>query len=325
MSFINMVESLNMALHQEMQKDDRVLVLGEDVGKEGGVFRVTKGLQEKFGKERAIDTPIAESGIVGTSLGLAVNGMRPVPEMQFSGFVYPAFNQIVSHAARLRTRSRGTFSAPIVIRMPCGGGIRALEHHSESMEGLFVHVPGLKVIMPSTPYDAKGLLISAIRDPDAVIFMEPKKVYRAIKEEVPEEEYTIPIGKAKIVREGSDITLISWGAMMQNTLKAAEELEKKGKQAEVIDLRTLSPLDDDTIMASVRKTSRCVIVHEAPKSCGLGAEIIARINEKAMLDLQAPVVRVTGFDTIFPLFQNENLYIPSVERITQGIDKTLNF
>ncbi|MBI2107350.1 alpha-ketoacid dehydrogenase subunit beta [Candidatus Woesearchaeota archaeon] len=321
MTKLNLVEALNLALHQEMEKDNSVLVLGEDVGIDGGVFRVTEGLYKKYGKDRVIDTPLAEPGIVGTSIGLAVNGFKPIAEIQFSGFIYSAFDQIISHAARIRNRSRGRFTCPLVVRAPYCGGIKALEHHSESMENIFIHTPGLKVVIPSTPSDAKGLLISAIRDPDPVIFYEPKRIYRAIKEEVNEKEYTIPIGKAKIVKEGNDVTVISWGAMVRECLIAAE---KSNVNCEVIDLRTLKPLDIDTIINSVKKTGRVVVVHEAPKTSGFGAEIISLINEKALLNLEAPVKRVTGFDTVFPYAKMENKYLPD-ERIEKGIKEVLEF
>jgi pyruvate dehydrogenase E1 component beta subunit len=256
---------------------------------------------------------------------MAVKGLRPVAEIQFEGFLHPAMDQIMNHAARIRNRSRGRFTCPLVIRSPWGGGIHAPEHHSDSPEALFAHTPGIKVVIPSSPYDAKGLIISAIRDPDPVLFFEPKRIYRAIKEEVPDGEYTIPIGKAKVIREGSDLTIISWGAMVREVLRAAETAEKEGFKAEVIDLRTISPMDDETCMESVHKTGRVVIVHEAPPTCGVGAEIIARINEKALLSLQAPVVRVTGFDVVMPLFKLENHYLPGPERILRGIRKAMNF
>ncbi len=319
-----MVDAINLALKQEMKKDKRVVVLGEDVGKEGGVFRVTAGLQKLYGKERVVDTPLSESGIIGTSIGMAVIGLRPVSEIQFCGFVYPAFNQIISHAARIRNRSRGRFNCPMVIRLPYSGGIRALEHHSESMEGLFAHIPGLKVVIPATPYDAKGLLISSIRDEDPVLFMEPKRMYRAIKQDVPEQEYTIPIGKANVVQEGSDVTLIAYGSMLREAQKAADEVTSN-VSCEVIDLRTIKPMDTETIIKSVKKTGRCVVVHEGPRTCGVGAEIIARINEKAALELEAPVERVTGFDTVFPYFQNENHYLPEQHRIVNAIKKVMDF
>ena len=322
MDKLNIVEALNLALQQEMSKDKDVVVLGEDVGVDGGVFRVTEGLFKKF-PTRVFDTPLAESGIIGASIGMAVYGLKPVAEVQFSGFMYPGFDQLISHASRIRTRSRGRYSCPIVIRTPCGGGIRALEHHSESTEAIFIHTPGLKVVEPSNPYDAKGLLISSIRDPDPVIFFEPMRVYRAIKQEVPEEEYTIELGKASIVKEGNDLTVITWGAMVRDVLKINEEIKNK-YDLEIIDLRTLSPFDIDTIINSVKKTGRAIIVHEAPKTLGLGAEIVAQINEKALLSLEAPVFRVTGFDTIFPLAKLENYYLPT-NRIKKNIEKVMSF
>jgi pyruvate dehydrogenase E1 component beta subunit len=320
-----MVQAINRGLMEEMERDPSVMVLGEDVGKEGGVFRVTEGLQTKFGPERVVDTPLAESGIVGTAIGLAVKGMKPIAEIQFEGFLPPAMDQIMSHASRIRTRSRGRFTCPLVIRSPWGGGIRAPEHHSESPEAIFAHTPGIKVVIPSAPYDAKGLIVSAIRDPDPVLFFEPKRIYRAIREEVPDGEYTVPIGKAKVMREGKDVTVISWGAMLREVLRAAEMIDKEGIKVEVIDLRTISPMDDTTFLESVRQTGRAVIVHEAPRTCGVGAEIIARINEKALLSLAAPVERVTGFDTVMPLMKLENHYLPSPERILRGIRKVMAF
>jgi pyruvate dehydrogenase E1 component beta subunit len=310
---------------EEMERDPAVVILGEDVGREGGVFRVTDGLQARFGADRVIDTPLAESGIVGTAFGMAVKGLRPVAEIQFEGFLAPAMDQIMSHIARIRTRSRGRFTAPLVIRSPFGGGIHAPEHHSDSPEAIFIHTPGIKVVIPASPYDAKGLIKAAIRDADPVLFFEPKRIYRAIKEEVPDEDYTVPIGKAKVVREGNDVTLISWGAMVRETLRAAEMVEKEGVKAEVIDLRTLSPLDEETFLISVRKTGRAVIVQEAPRTCGLGAEISARIQETSLLSLQAPVERITGFDTIVPLLKLENHYLPNPERIIRGIRKVMAF
>ena len=321
----NMVEAINRGLMEEMERDPSVMVLGEDVGKEGGVFRVTEGLQAKFGPERVVDTPLAESAIVGTAFGLAVKGLRPVAEIQFEGFLAPAMDQIMSHICRIRTRSRGRFTCPMVIRSPWGGGIRAPEHHSESPEAIFAHTPGIKVVIPSGPYDAKGLIVSAIRDPDPVLFLEPKRIYRAIKEEVPDGEYTIPIGQAKVIRDGSDVTVISWGAMLREVLRTAEMMDKEGVKVEIIDLQTISPMDETTFLESVRKTGRAVIVHEAPRTCGLGAEIIARINEKALLSLAAPVERVTGFDTVVPLMKLENHYLPGPERILRGIRKVMAF
>ncbi len=322
MPAMTMVEALNLALKQEMSRDKTVIVLGEDVGVDGGVFRVTEGLYRKFGKDRVIDTPLAESGIVGTSIGLALGGLKPVAEIQFSGFIYPAFDQLISHASRIRNRSRGLFHAQMVVRAPYGGGIRALEHHSESMEALFIHTPGLKVVMPSTPYDAKGLLVSSIRDPDPVIFFESEKLYRSIKQEVPTKEFVIPLGKAAIRKEGSDVTIITWGAMTVPSLSAAA---KSNCSVEVIDLRTLSPFDVDAVINSVKKTGRAIIVHEAPRTAGLGAEIAAQINEKALLNMQAPVERVTGFDTVFPLPKLENYYLPDVKRISDAIERVMKF
>ena len=319
-----MVDALNLAMKQEMKRDKNVIVLGEDVGIDGGVFRVTDGLQKEFGDKRVFDTPLAESGIVGASIGLAIAGMKPIAEIQFEGFSLPAFNQMVNHLARMRNRSRGNFTCPAVIRFPCSGGIRALEHHSDSPEAYYCHTPGLKVVMPSGPYQAKGLLVSAIRDPDPVIFMEPKRIYRAIKEEVPEKEYTIPIGKANVVKEGNDVTIITWGAMLWNTQKALTQLGDKF-DVELIDLRTLSPLDTETIISSVKKTGRCVIIQEAPRALSLSSEITALINEKALYDLEGPVERVTGHDTIMPLYKNEMNFIPSEERIIAAIEKVMNY
>jgi pyruvate dehydrogenase E1 component beta subunit len=317
----NMVTALNMAFHQEMSKDSSVVVLGEDVGIDGGVFRVTEGLQKKF-PNRVLDTPLAELAIIGVSIGMASYGLKPVAEIQFDGFVHPGMDQIVNHMARLRNRTRGRYTVPMVLRFPYGGGIKALEHHSDSPESYFAHTPGLKVVIPATPKDAKGLLVSAIRDPDPVIFMEPKRVYRAIKEDVPEEEYVIPIGKASIVTEGTDITLIGYGSMLRDCKKA---IEKSKYDIELIDLRTVSPLDFDTIRESVKKTGRAVIVHEAPRTLGLASEISAMINENLLLSLKAPVARVTGFDIVMPLPQMENYYLPDEKRITAAIEETMEF
>jgi len=323
---LNLVQAINDALKTEMRLDERVVVLGEDVGVDGGVFRATEGLLEEFGPERTIDTPLAESGIVGTAIGMAVYGLRPVAEIQFDGFMPPAFDQIVSHAARIRWRSRGRYHVPLVVRAPYGGGIRALEHHSESPEAYYTHTPGLKVVIPSRPYDAKGLLIASIRDPDPVIFLEPKRIYRAFREEVPEGDYTIPLGKAHIARQGGDVTLIAWGAMTHIALQAAEEAaEKDGISAEVIDLRTLVPLDFETISQSVGKTGRCVIVQEAPRTGGFGSELVGLINERLLLYLEAPVVRVTGFDTAIPYFRMEEHYLPDVGRIIRGLRRVVSF
>ena len=325
MTKLNMVEAINLALREEMERSSRVVILGEDVGKEGGVFRVTDGLQAKFGADRVIDTPLAEAGIVGVALGMAVNGLIPIAEIQFEGFLYPCLDQINSHIARIRNRSRGRFTCPLVIRTPYGGGIHAPEHHSESPEALLAHMPGIKVVIPSTPYEAKGLLLSCIRNPDPIIFMEPKRIYRAIREEVPEGDYTIPLGKARMVQEGKDVTVIAWGAMVREVLSAGEQLKTEKIDMEIIDLRTISPMDVEAIVSSARKTGRCVIVHEAPRTCGLGAEIIALINEKAFLSLQAPIERVTGFDIPVPLPKSEHYYLPNPKRIAMAVKKVVNF
>jgi pyruvate dehydrogenase E1 component beta subunit len=326
MARLNMVDAIDQALLQAMERDPKMVIMGEDVGRDGGVFRVTDGLVQRFGEERVIDTPLAESGIVGMAIGMAIAGYHPVAEIQFSGFVYPAYDQLVCHAARMRNRSRGEFTVPLVVRMPYGGGIRALEHHSESMEAVFAHVPGLKVAIPADPYEAKGLLAAALADPDPVVFFEPARVYRAIKTEVPEEPYSIPLGKARIVREGSHLTLIAWGAQVRTVKDAAQELEAENvAQAEVIDVRTLSPFDFETVIASVSKTGRAIIVHEAPKTCGFGAEISAEIMERAVLHLQAPVVRITGFDTIPPLAKLEDYYQPDVARVVDAAKVLLEF
>ncbi|MFC6731445.1 MULTISPECIES: alpha-ketoacid dehydrogenase subunit beta [unclassified Haladaptatus] len=322
---LTLVQAVRDGLKGEMERDDDVIVMGEDVGKNGGVFRATQGLWDQFGDDRVIDTPLAESGIVGSAIGMAAYGMKPVPEIQFMGFIYPAFDQIVSHAARLRTRSRGRYTCPMVVRAPYGGGIRAPEHHSESKEAFFAHEPGLKVVVPSTPYDTKGLLASAIRDPDPVIFLEPKLIYRAFREEVPDETYTVPLGEAATRREGTDVSVFTWGAMTRPTLKAADELSEEGIDVEVIDLRTLSPLDDDAIIESFKKTGRAAVVHEAPLTGGLGGEIAATIQEEALIYQEAPVKRITGFDTPFPLYALENYYLPQVARIKEGIKEAYEF
>jgi len=322
---LNMVQALNQALLQEMERDPDVLILGEDVGVDGGVFRVTDGLLQKFGAERVIDTPLAESGIVGAAIGMAAYGLRPVAEIQFMGFVYEAYHQIVDHAARLRNRTRGRYTVPMVVRMPYGAGVRALEHHSESTEALFCHIPGLVVVTPSTPRDAKGLLTSAIRADDPVIFLEPKRLYRAGKQEIPEEPEEIPLGKARMAREGEDLTIIAWGAMVPVAQAAAEEAEKAGIFPEILDLRTLSPLDEEAVLESVARTGRALVVHEAPRNCGLGAEISARIMEKSLLHLEAPVLRVTGQDITVPLAQNEDLYYPSPQRVRLAINKIMEW
>jgi pyruvate dehydrogenase E1 component beta subunit len=325
MAKLNMVEAINLALREEMGRDTRIVILGEDVGREGGVFRVTDGLQEKFGAERVVDTPLAELGIVGVAFGMAVYGIRPIAEIQFEGFLYPCLDQINNHLGRIRNRSRGRFSCPMVIRVPYGGGIHAPEHHSDSPEAILAHIPGIKVVIPSTPNEAKGLLLSSIRDPDPVIFLEPKRIYRAIREEVPEGDFTIPLGKARIVQEGKDVTIVAWGAMVREVLNAAEQLKGDKIEVEVIDLRTVSPMDVEAIITSIKKTGRGVIVHEAPKTCGLGAEIIALINEKALLSLQAPIERVTGFDIPVPLMKSEHYYLPNPKRIVMAVKKVMSF
>ncbi len=319
---LNIVEAVNLALKQEMKKDKRVVVLGEDVGVDGGVFRVTEGLKKIYPKQ-VFDTPLAESGIIGASFGLACSGLRPVPEIQFEGFIMPAFDQIINHVSRIRNRSRGSYTCPMVIRCPIGGGIKALEHHSDSPEAYFFHTPGVKVVMPSTPYDAKGLLISAIRDPDPVIFFEPKRIYRAIKQDVPTKEYTVPIGKAKVVVEGSDLTIISYGAMVRECEQAIENL-KDHVSIELIDLRTISPLDVDAVVNSVKKTGRAIVVHEAQKTGGVGAEIVALINENAIYQLKSPVKRVTGYDTIVPLPKLESHYVIDEKRIAEAVEEVMN-
>ena len=321
---LTLVQAVRDGLHDGMARDEDVVVMGQDVGKNGGVFRATEGLYEEFGEGRVIDTPLAESGIVGTAVGMAAYGLRPVPEIQFLGFIYPGFDQIVSHAARLRTRSRGRYTCPMVIRAPYGGGIRAPEHHSESTEAFFVHQPGLKVVVPSTPYDTKGLLTSAIRDPDPVIFLEPKLIYRAFREEVPNEPYEIPLGEATIRRTGADVTAYCWGAMAHRTVEAAENLDGE-IDVEVVDLRSLSPLDRETIVESFEKTGRAVIVHEAPKTGGLAGEITAMLQEESLLYQEAPIGRVTGFDTPFPLYALEDYYLPEPTRIEEGIRETVEF
>ena len=322
---LTLVQAVRDGLYGEMERDDSVLVMGEDVGKNGGVFRATQGLYDEFGEERVVDTPLAEAGIVGTAVGMAAYGMRPVPEMQFMGFIYPAFDQIISHAARMRTRSRGRYTCPMVVRAPYGGGIRAPEHHSESKETFFVHEPGLKVVIPSTPYDTKGLLASAIRDPDPVVFLEPKLIYRAFREEVPDETYTVPLGEAAVRREGADVSVYTWGAMTRPTLEAAEDLADEGIDCEVVDLRTLSPMDTETVLESFKKTGRAVVVHEAPKTGGLAGEITTTIQEEALLYQEAPVKRVTGFDVPFPLYALEDYYLPEAARIADGIRETAEF
>ncbi len=324
MADMNLIEAVRDALRVEMRRDPRVVVLGEDVGRFGGVFRATEGLQEEFGPERCIDTPLAESGIVGTAIGMALYGMRPVPEIQFGDYIYPAFDQIVNELAKLRYRSGGEYSAPVVIRTPIGGGIKGGHYHSQSPEALFTHIPGLKVVCPSNPYDAKGLLASAIRGDDPVIFMEPKFHYRKPRAEVPEGEYTIPLGEAKVVREGKQVTVIVWSAMVNTALEAAAKGVAQGYDLEVLDLRTLVPFDEAAILKSVQKTGRVVIAHEAPRTSGFGAEIAATIAEKAILSLEAPIVRVTGLDTPFP-YTLESEYLPDADRILDAVERVVTF
>ncbi|MCZ6446102.1 MAG: alpha-ketoacid dehydrogenase subunit beta [Planctomycetota bacterium] len=318
MANLTLVQAINLALIQDMEKDDRVMILGEDVGINGGVFRVTDGLYKRFGPKRVVDTPLAESGIIGASIGLAMAGLRPVPEIQFEGFLAPAYDQLCTHAARMRARTRGALTVPMTVRVPVGGGIHAPELHSDSPAAFYVHQPGLKVVVPATPYDAKGLLISAIRDPDPILFFEPKRLYRAFREEVPEDEYTVPIGKARVVIPGDEITVISWGAPVVQCVTA---IEQSDQSIELIDLRTIYPLDTETIVNSVRKTGRAVIVHEAPKTAGLGAEVASRIMEHCFLYLEAPIQRVTGFDTVMPYYKLELEYLPEAERIRKAIQE----
>ncbi|MFM1650949.1 alpha-ketoacid dehydrogenase subunit beta [Brevibacillus sp. B_LB10_24] len=326
MAQMTMVQAITDALRTELKRDETVLVFGEDVGKNGGVFRATDGLQAEFGENRVFDTPLAESGIGGLAVGLGVNGFRPVAEIQFFGFVFETFDAIASQAARMRYRSGGRYHSPITFRSPFGGGVKTPELHADSLEGLFLQTPGVKVVIPSSPYDAKGLLISAIRDNDPVIFLEHMKLYRSFRGEVPEGEYTIPLGRANVVREGSDVTIITYGAMVHTSLKAAEELEKaRGAKVEVIDLRTINPLDMDTVIASVQKTNRAIVVQEAQKTSGVAAEIIAQINEKAILHLEAPVLRVTAPDTVYPFAQAEDIWLPDAKRVVEALNKVLDF
>jgi pyruvate dehydrogenase E1 component beta subunit len=321
---MNMVQAINDGLRLEMRRDPRVVVMGEDVGKVGGVFRVTAGLYDEFGDDRVIDTPLSEGGIIGTAIGMALYGLVPVPEIQFADFIFPAYDQIVSELAKFRYRSGGQYPAKLVIRTPVGGGIRGGLYHSQSPESVFIHSPGLKVVCPSNPHDAKGLLLSSIRDPDPVLFFEPKRIYRAAKGEVSEGDYTVPLSKAAVVREGSQVTVIAWGAMLYEALEASNQAASQGIECEVLDLRTLWPLDIDAVIASVKKTGRVVVVHEAPRTCGFGGEIIALINEKAFLHLEAPPVRVTGFDTPFP-YTLEMDYLPLAHRILPAIVETARY
>lgn len=326
MAQLNMVSALNRALDEALRDDDSVVLLGQDIGKDEGVFRVTADLLKKYGENRVIDTPLAEGAIVGGAVGMALYGLKPVAEMQFSGFAYQGFHQVEEHVSRFRNRTRGRFGMSMVIRMPYGGGIRAVEHHSESREAYYAHTPGLQMVIPSGPRNARALLLESIRHPDPVIFYEPKAIYRSFKEEVPDEPETIPIGKAHVARDGSDITLISYGAMMRPTLEAADDLaDHDGASAEVVDLLTVSPLDTPTIANSVAKTGRAVVIHEGPRSCGIGAEVVARIVEKSLLSLEAPVVRVTGYDVQFPYFAREQAFLPNADRITHAAREVLAF
>ncbi|MGN7470459.1 alpha-ketoacid dehydrogenase subunit beta [Brevibacillus sp. SAFN-007a] len=326
MAQMTMVQAITDAMRVELKRDETVLVFGEDVGKNGGVFRATEGLQAEFGEQRVFDTPLAESGIGGLAVGLSINGFRPVAEIQFFGFVFETFDAIASQATRMRYRSGGRFSSPVTFRSPFGGGVKTPELHADSLEGLMLQTPGLKVVIPSNPYDAKGLLISAIRDNDPVVFLEHMKLYRSFRQEVPEGEYTIPLGKANVVKEGSDVTIITYGAMVHTSLKAAEEIEKaRGAKVEVIDLRTISPLDIDTIVASVKKTNRAIVVQEAQKTSGVAAEIIAQINERAILHLEAPVLRITAPDTVYPFAQAEDIWLPDVKRVVDGLTQVLDY
>lgn len=320
-----MVEAINSALVQEMERDNSIVVMGEDVGVDGGVFRVTDGLYSKFGRDRVIDSPLSESGIIGVATGMAALGLRPVAEIQFQGFEYVAYHHFNQHMARLRNRTRGSITVPMVVRLPYSGGIKALEHHSESLESIYIHIPGLKVVAPSSPYEAKGLLASALVDSDSVLYFEPKRLYRAFKEEVPQERYEIPLGKANILTSGEDITLVSWGAYTHVCKELIPEVQKQGISIEHIDLRTLSPCDWETIIKSVQKTGRCVVVHEAVKTLGFGAEISARIMEKAFLHLEAPVKRITAWDITIPYPKLEDYYFPDKKRILAGILETARF
>lgn len=324
MTQMNLVQAINSALRGALQEDENVLLIGEDIGSLGGVFRVTQGLREEFGADRVLDAPLSETGILGTAIGMALHGLRPVSEIQFADFIYPGFDQLVSEAAKYRYRTAGEFHVPMVVRTPYGGGIRGGQYHSQSPEALFIHTPGLKVVCPSNPYDAKGLLLEAIRDEDPVIFFEPKRVYRAVKMDVPDAPYTLPLGEAKVVRLGEQVTCLAWGAMLYESFAAAEEAAKEGVDVEVIDLRTLWPLDIETIVSSVKKTGRLVIVHEAPRTCGFGSELVALISERAFLHLEAPPLRVTGWDTPFPL-THEREYLPLAHRIVPALLETARY
>ncbi|MGD2032777.1 MAG: alpha-ketoacid dehydrogenase subunit beta [Gammaproteobacteria bacterium] len=323
MAKVTLIEAITMALAHEMERDESVIILGEDVGVNGGVFRATAGLQERFGADRVMDTPLAESMIAGLSVGMASQGMKPVAEIQFMGFIYPTVDQLINHAGRLRHRTRGRLTCPMVLRAPFGGGIHAPEHHSESTEALFAHMPGVRVVIPSSPARAYGLLLASIRNPDPVVFLEPKRIYRLQKQEVSDDGRALPLDVCYTLREGDDVTLVTWGAMIFETLKAAEQLAQEDISCEVIDVATVSPVDMETILESVEKTGRLVIVHEAARSCGVGAEIAAEVAEKGIYDLEAPVQRVTGYDTVMPLFRMEYQYLPSVQRIVDAVRRTL--
>ncbi|CAI6054254.1 Pyruvate dehydrogenase E1 component subunit beta [Paenibacillus sp. JJ-100] len=325
MAQLNMKEAIRDALRVELKRDPNVILFGEDVGNVGGVFRVTEGLQKEFGEERVFDTPLAESAIGGLAVGLGIQGFRPVAEIQFVGFIFEALDQMVVQAARMRFRSGGKYNSPIVFRTPFGGGVKAAELHTDSLEGLLTQTPGIKVVVPSNPYDAKGLMIASIRDNDPVFFMEHLNLYHAFRAEVPEEDYVVELGKANVVREGSDVTIITYGMMVHTSVKAAEELEKQGIKVEVIDLRTISPIDIDTVIASIKKTNRAIVVQEAQKSAGVAAEVIAQINEKAILHLEAPVLRVAGPDTVYPFAQIEDTWLPNPARIVAAVNKVMNF
>lgn len=320
---VTLVEAVNLALAHEIQADENVVVFGEDVGVNGGVFRATAGLQERFGEERVMDTPLAETLIAGMAIGMAAQGMRPVAEIQFMGFIYPTVDQILNHASRLRYRTRGRLTCPMVLRAPFGGGIHAPEHHSESTETLFAHIPGLRVVIPSSPARAYGLLLAAIRDPDPVVFLEPKRIYRLMKQEVADNGEALPLDVCFVLREGTDITLVTWGAMTHETMLAAEQLATQGISAEVIDVATIKPLDSETILQSVAKTGRCVIVHEAARTAGMGAEVAAEVAERGLLNLLAPVRRVAGYDTVMPLYRLENAYMPDTARIVTAATETM--
>ncbi len=323
MTEITLVEAVNLALGRAMSEDEDVLLLGEDIGVNGGVFRATNGLQARFGRARVIDTPLAEGGIAGVAVGMAAMGLKPVAEIQFSGFIYPTIDQIINHASRLRNRTRGRMTCPMVLRSPCGAGIHAPEHHSESPEAMFAHMPGLRVVAPSSPARAYGLLLAAVRDPDPVIFLEPTRLYRLFREEVEDDGAELPLDACFVLREGADATVVAWGAMVPETLAAADKLEEEGVTVDVIDVATLKPLDAETILRSVEKTGRCVIVHEAPRTAGLGAEIAAQVAERALYSLLAPIKRITGYDVVVPLAKLEKQYIPSVDRIVDGVRQAM--